>query len=249
MSDRPLCVNPRCRIPRRHGPACSGQDCGGCLIAWAADGLRLCRVCACRLGENAGKLAELHGELELVLRGAGQSGERAGKPGAASPPRDAVVAMRAEIRQVLVSWCRLVAEERGLGLPRDEITDIAAWVARHAEWLAAQEYAGEVADELSALVGRAWGLAYPDGVQRIRVGPCPRCGGVEWSRGVVVLPLPAGVSGPPRLAGCLVAVVRDKDQDRLPAEVACDLVAEHRWTAPQWRQLDREVMARRRMAA
>jgi hypothetical protein len=224
VSERPLCVNQRCRIPRRHGPACPGADCGGCLVAWAADGLRLCPVDLRRLAENAVKLATLHGELELVLRGNGQGGERTGKPGSASPPRDAVVWARAEIRQVLVGWCRVISEERGIGLPRDEVTAMGAYVAKHAEWLAAGEYADEVADELSTLAGRAWGLAYPTGTRHVEVGPCPLC------------------------AGTLTAVVRATDS-ALPSEVACDGEEPHRWSADRWKELDRLVMAKKRRAA
>ena len=236
------CLNPRCRIPNRHADGCTG-DCRGCLPGTAADGLRLCLVDLRRLGENPVKLADLHAELELVLRAAGHGERTSNKPGSGTPPRDAVMQVRTEIRHVLVSWCRLVAEERGVGLPVDQLDAMGAWLARHAQWLAAQEYAGEVADELAGLASRAWGLAYPNGTRRIAVGPCPRCGGVAAGRWSVER-LPRGFIGPPRRSGHLVAVVRDKDQDKLPGEVFCDLIAEHFWPAPQWRQLDREVMAK-----
>lgn len=241
-----LCVNPRCRIPGRHAEGCAG-NCRGCQRAWSADGLRLCPVCARRIGENAVKLGKLYVELELVLRPSGAGGRSSGKPGSASPPRDDVVATRTEIRHVLAGWCRVVSEERGLDLPADEVSAMGAYLRLHGDWLAASDYADEVSDELAGLVGRAWGLAYPNGTRRVRVGPCPRCGGVASGQWVVER-LPAGFIGPPNRSGMLVAVVRDKD-GKLPSEVYCDLVAEHEWDAPQWRQLDREVTARRKMAA
>jgi hypothetical protein len=218
------CLNPRCAIPRRHRDDCAGEPCKGCLPGWAADGLRLCAVCCRRLGENAVKAAGLHGELELMLRPSGTDGQATGKPGSASPPRDAVVAMRTEIRAVLVSWCRLVSEERGIGLPRDEVTAMGDYLRRHSDWLAATEYAGEAADELASLVSRAWGLAYPSGTRRIEVGPCPRCDGT------------------------LTAVVRPVDSTRT-TEVVCDGDEQHRWDSTQLRTLDRLVMARKRAAA
>jgi hypothetical protein len=244
----PLCRNPRCRIPGRHGDGCDDATCRGCLKGWAADGIRLCPVCAHRLSGSAVKAAELHGELELVLKAAG-SGERASsKPGSGTPPRDAVVDMRAEIRHVLVSWAKLIGEERGVSLPADEVSAIGAYVARHAEWLAATEYAGEAADELAGLVSRAWGLAYPSGTRRLSVGPCPLCGGVPGRNDWVVEKLPRGFIGPPRRSGRLEALVRERDQDTLPSEVYCDMVNEHQWPATAWRQLDRLVMARKRAA-
>jgi hypothetical protein len=244
-----LCFNPRCRIPGRHADDCDGTDCRGCLKGWAADGSRLCQVDIRRLGESPVKAAELHGELELVLKAAG-SGERASsKPGSGTPPRDAVVDMRAEIRHVLVSWCRLISEERGMRLPGrfvvqrragrlsgfigplnriwvddDTLPAIGAYVARHAEWLAATEYAGEAADELAGLVSRAWGLAYPSGTRKVEVGGCPRCDGT------------------------LTAIVRPVDSTKT-TEVVCDGEQPHRWDSTQLRTLDRLVMARKRAAA
>jgi len=242
---RLLCASPRCAIPRRHTDSCPGNPCRGCLPGWAADGLRLCPVDVRRLGENPVKLGELYGELELVLRGTERGGGRPGAPGSASPPRDAVVAMRGEIRHVLVGWCRLVAEERGVSLPGgwhlqrlprgfigppnrvwgydDTMPGVAAYVAKHAEWLAAQDFAGEVADELAGLASRAWGLAYPSGTRTVQAGPCPLC------------------------EGTLTAVVRATD-NQLPSEVVCDSDQVHRWTADRWRELDRLVTANRRAA-
>jgi hypothetical protein len=219
-----LCLNPRCRIPGRHGDGCDDATCRGCLKGWAADGSRLCQVDITRLAANPVKAAELYGELELVLKAAG-SGERASsKPGSGTPPRDAVVDMRAEIRHVLVSWARLVGEERGVSLPVDEVSAIGAYVARHAEWLAATEYAGEAADELAGLVSRAWGLAYPSGTRKVEVGGCPRCDGT------------------------LTAIVRPSDSTKT-TEVVCDGEQAHRWDSTQLRTLDRLVMARKRAAA
>jgi len=219
-----LCVAPGCAIPGRHGDGCDQDGCRGCLTARAADGLRLCPVHLRRLGENPVKAAELHGELELVLKAAGQGERTSSKPGSGTPPRDEVVAIRAEIRHVLVSWAKLIGEERGIGLPTDEVSAIGAYVARHAEWLAATEYAGEAADELASLVSRAWGLAYPSGTRRVEVGPCPRCDGT------------------------LTAIVRPIDSTK-PTEVLCDGDEQHRWDSTQLRTLDRLVMARKRAAA
>lgn len=247
MSERPLCVNPRCRIPNRHAPTCAGAPCRGCLVAWAADGLRLCPVDVTRLGANAVKAATLYDELALALRPTtAGGGHSANAPGPASPPRDPVMDARADIRAVLTSWAKLVGEERGIELPwrwvvqilpdgfigpparvrrpDDTIAAVGRYLAKHAEWLAAQEFAGEAADELADLAGRAWGLAYPSGTRTVVVGPCPLCDGT------------------------LTAIVRTVDRV-LPSEVVCDAEDEHRWAADQWRQLDRLVMVRKRAAA
>jgi hypothetical protein len=87
----------------------------------------------------------------------------------------------------------------------------AAYIARHAEWLAACDYADEASDELAGLASRAYGLAYPSGTRRVEVGPCPLC------------------------EGTLTAIVRATD-GVLPSEVVCDRDEDpHRWAADQWR--------------
>lgn len=225
MTDRtrPLCANPRCAIPGRHCGDC-GTDCRGCQPAWAADGLRLCGHCTRRLGQDAVKAARLHGELELVLRPSGAGGGHV-QPSSASPPRDDVVAMRTEIRHVLVAWCRLVSEERGISPPADDVTAMGAYLVRHAEWLAAREYAGEAADELAGLAGRAWGLAYPSGTRRLDLHEsCPYCDAE------------------------LTATMRPQDGGLLPSDVVCAGEEHHTWPADQWRKLDRLVARRRAVA-
>jgi hypothetical protein len=247
VNDRPLCASPRCHIPNRHREDCDTATCRGCLPARAADGSRLCPLDIRRLGENATKAAVLYDELALVLKATQPGGHTSTKPGPGGPPRDAVVEQRATIRHVLVSWCRLISEERGIALPGDwlimrlprgvqgpwnrewVVNDTtpahAAYIARHAEWLAACDYADEAADELAGLANRAYGLAYPSGTRRVEVGPCPLCDGT------------------------LTAIVRATD-GVLPSEVVCDRDEDpHRWAADQWRHLDRLVMAKRRVVA
>jgi hypothetical protein len=222
MADRLLCQSPRCRIPGRHTEACPGESCKGCQPGHAADGARLCLVCTKRIGDNAVKLAMLYGELELVLKAIGNGERSSSKPGSGTPPRDAVVEMRATIRHLLASWCRLVSEERGITLPADDVTAMGAYLARHADWLAATDYAGECADELAEHVGRAWGLAYPNGTRVAKLPePCPTCGGT------------------------LLAIRRATD-GVLPSEVACDGDEPHVWPASQWRWLDRLISAKKK---
>ena len=240
------CASPRCRIPGRHLDDCPGEACKGCLPGHAADGSRLCLVDIRRIGDNAGKLATLYGELELVLKAIGNGERSSSKPGSGTPPRDAVVEMRATIRHLLASWCKFIAEERGITLPIGDPDGMAAYVARHAEWLAATEYAGECADELAEHAGRAWGLAYPNGTRIVRLPePCPTCGGVMLGRHAVQR-LPVGFIGPPRRAGQLLALKREQD-NQLPSEVFCDTEDGHRWDSTRWRQLDRLVTAKRKV--
>lgn len=220
-----LCLLSTCRIPGRHRDGCTG-DCGGCLPALAADGLRLCTLHAARIGQHAVQLAELYDELALRLVAATSSGEPVSGSGDTTRlPNPAAVEVRTEIRHVLVSWCRLISEERGFALPVDQVQALGRYVAASAPWLAASEYADEVAGELADLRRRAWGVAYPSGTHTVHVGPCPQVG----------------------CGGTLTAVVRAADA-QLPSEVVCDAEPGHRWDSTRWRQLDRLVTARRAAA-
>lgn len=235
----PLCSNPRCRSPR-HEPGCTDKECAPHPARLAADGLNLCTPHVEHLEQDATMLATLHAELELVIMRTGSSGEKVSGTGAEPPaPRDRVVDARTEIRHTLASWCRLVAEERGIQLPADEVSAMGAYLQKHATWLAAHDAAGDVSDELSTLRRKAWSAAYPTGTKVVEVGPCP-----NHNYGADTFLDANGVADWPRCTGKLRAVVRPADQ-LLPSEVVCDTDPSHRWDSTQWRQLDRLVSGRK----
>lgn len=216
---RLLCVNPRCRVLGQHKPTCE-VDCRGCLPRYAADGRNLCEVCTRRLGEDARTAADLYAELEQVLAKPGSPAERtSGTPDRGTELNDRAVAARTLIRHTLVSWCLMVAEERGITVPADTPPAMAAYVALHAVWLSAHPAAGDCAHELAELAhGAPWRTAYPSGARRFPVGPCLE---VECP-------------------GQIVAVLRDTDQ-LLPSALTCDVDEGHTWTAAQWREIGRAM--------
>lgn len=221
----PLCAAPHCRVRGQHTTDCPGGDCRGCLPRPAADGLALCWPHTEWLARDARQAAWLYGELEHVLIGAPAVGGRvSGSPDRTRLPNMAAVEARTLIRHTLVSWCRLIAEERGIDLPRDEVAAMGDYIARHAHWLAAHPAAGEAADELRELAhGRPWRVAYPDSTRRVEVGPCPHDG----------------------CGGTIRAVLRASDS-LLPSRIVCDANADHVWPASEWITLGRQL---RRIAA
>jgi hypothetical protein len=219
MTGHPLCLVARCAIPGRHADGCANDTCRGCQRAQAADGLRLCRLHTERISRDAHTAAELWGELALRLLGGTGNGDRvSGTAERTRLPNPAAVEMRAEIRHVLASWCRLIGDERGWTLPADQVDAMAVYVARNAEWLAAGEYAGEVSDELDDLARRGRRLAYPSGARMVEVGPCVRDG----------------------CGGTVRAIMRPTDL-LLPSELVCDVDDGHRWPPPSWRDYRRAV--------
>ncbi|MGN9802050.1 hypothetical protein [Micromonospora sp. L32] len=172
-----LCIADHCGIPHQHIADCPNPDvCRGCLPRPAADGLRLCEVDVRRMAEDARTAAVLHEDLALTLIRRGRGGERvAGSSSGAPVPDDEVMEARQAIRSTLVSLCRLVLEERGIGQPADDVPAMAAYVERHHVWLAAHPAADEHARDLRDVAGdpRTRRLAYPAGTDRLYIGDCP----------------------------------------------------------------------------
>src|SRR5581483_11516666 len=96
---------------------------------------------------------------------------RANGPGGPRPPGtsggitvdDAASRHRSHIAGVMASWCRVVAEERGMAAPsKAEIHLMCAWLVhpklRHVDWIAAQRWVDEMLAELRHLAGRARGI-------------------------------------------------------------------------------------------
>lgn len=212
------CSAPRCRAFGRHLEACATDDCKGCQPRLAADGLRLCEVHVRRLGEHAHQAADVYTELALALLTSGRPDERtSGSKERGAVLNERAVQARTTIRHTLVSWCRLVSEERGITLPNDDITSLASYVAKHAQWLGAHPAAGECSDELEELArGKPWRIAYPTGARVVEVGACPLDG----------------------CGGTVRAILRRTDS-LLPSELVCDTDGSHRWSAEKWRAFAR----------
>lgn len=194
-----LCAAESCAIPRRHVDDCPRTGCNGCLPGRAADGILLCLHCARGIGQSAARLARLYAALEKRLIHRGQAGEyTTGSSTGAPVPDDRVMGLRSEIRQALLDTATLIIQRRGVRAPVRRVTrrlpagvegplrletvatgrreHLAVFIAKHAEWVAGQKEAGEIADRLRDLSrpgGEAWRAAYSIGPQTLTVGACP----------------------------------------------------------------------------
>lgn len=224
-----LCPAADCRAFGQHATDCVDEACRGCLPRRAADGLRLCLVHTAAIGRDAVKAAGLHAEILHVLAGAGGGGPDLGggghgeDDGLSLNPR--AVTVRDDIRAQLASWCLMIAEERGISTPADEVTAMGAFVARHREWLSAHGAAADASRELAELASAAWGTAFPEGSGRTRaLGSCPEV--VDGER------CPGKLQGMMRRSGSM-----------MPSWVLCDAVREHAWDAGQWMELGEAMEA------
>lgn len=260
-----LCARAGCVHRGHHAGGCADDRCAGCQPWPAADGLRLCQHHAGRIGPDAVALGELYDELGYVLMPSGSGGERVGGRGDNGPPvpRDRVVAVRSEIRHVLVSWCRLVSEERGVSLPngtgngpeshgdgRKPLGGSPGPDRAHNGAQGVEPSCRELAAFVAHHAGPdgAWWLAAHDGVaghvseelDALR----RRAWAVAYPNGTRRRDL--GHDCPmDNCDGRLEAIMRPQDAV-LPPEVFCSVEPDlHRWSSSQWRQLDKLISGRR----
>lgn len=112
----------------------------------------------------------------------------------------------------------MVADRRGIGIPERTVEALANFLARHADWLAAQEIAPEVTSEMAALVRQARAISDPHWRRRVRVGTCVQ----------------------PGCPGHLTAMVRPQEAT-LPSEITCDRDPAHCWPADTWIRLSGQI--------
>lgn len=196
--------------------------------AEALPGLRLCRHHRRWLDRDLTGLPALHARLATVLptaTGGGGAGPVSGTSSAPLPINPAVAEVRDQIRHDLVWWCLFTAEHRGIAaLPDNRVPDVAAWLARHAEWIAGHAVAAaECPPVMRDLAQRAHSLLNPSGAKRIRVGACHD----------------ATEDGPCR--GVLWATCRAEDDVR-PSEIYCDGPCGTRKGPEEWRRFGREYL-------
>jgi hypothetical protein len=195
--------------------------------AEALPGIRLCRACRKGLTRDLERLPRLHADLASILPTGGAQGGSGRVTGSSAKPlpiRGDVADLRDQIRHDLVWWCLFVSERRGLDLPIDRVPEIAAWLGRHAEWIAGHEVAAvECPPVMRDLAGRAHGLLNPSGAKRIQVGVCHD----------------STEAGPCK--GTLWATCRAEDDPR-PSELYCDGPCGLRKDAAEWRRWGREYL-------
>ncbi|MER7670885.1 hypothetical protein ABTY61_20790 [Kitasatospora sp. NPDC096128] len=204
------------------GVACRGAEDAGRARRLAAAGSRLCPACGDRLLAELRRLPRLYEECGLRLGGPEQSHERtSGGPLPGMPFNTAAAEARSSILAVLRAWASLVVDERRVGVPRGSTAGLVDFLLPHSGWLTAHSAAGELSEEVAALVRRARRVIDPSPARRVTVGGC-----VEAD-----------------CSGGLTAVPQDR-RPGLPAEISCDAVPSHRWPAEEWLMLSRLLAQR-----
>lgn len=118
----------------------------------ALPGLRLCAHHHGRLARdlndiitNWSLLAELH---EPSRGGTGTHGKRADPPAPVNLDVADITDPRTSQVIAAMGWAQIVVEERRLAVAPSDVAEAAGLLARHLEWLAAQDWADEACDEI-----------------------------------------------------------------------------------------------------
>ena len=160
-------------VPRAHLDGCQDEACDGCKVATAADGLQVCAWHERRVRDGLRDIPGLWADLGDPRRAKVAPGPR----GDDGPPlliADDQRQARSAIRLLLVSWCKVLADDWGLTLPADTVRAMSHHVAVQAGRLLASEHADQLVSDIEGAVGEAWRLARPGRVVGVRV-PCPSC--------------------------------------------------------------------------
>jgi hypothetical protein len=179
-----LCAIPGCRIRDRHLPACSGDDCGGCLPRATDEGL-VCTACEKRAEERLAAIIGLAPDARLVAYGLVRHSTSggSGKPGSSSPANDDALDHLHWVNGRLTTIAREIADTRGLQEPAaglgvaETLTEAAKFVSGQMRWLrhALDEqggaYAAAVFAEIGDCASRMRGMVDGPAAQRF-LGPC-----------------------------------------------------------------------------
>lgn len=150
----------------------------GICEAPVSDQAYLCSPCAQKLARDLGDVPWLAEELRTTISRLSRGGtsEKPGKRGklsAAALPYDADVAAKADhLRATLVTWCLLIADERGVMTPDDTLEAMSRFLLASCEWLRHFPASDEALTQIRRAVSdarRAVDLR-PD---RVFVGSCP----------------------------------------------------------------------------
>lgn len=206
------------------GAGCRRREAAGQAVRRAARGTALCLPCRERLMRELRGLPALYAECARRLDiSAGPDRDRvSGGSLPGLPLNTAAVEARSAIVSVLASWSATVAEQRGIGAPRRAVEQLAGFLLRHTDWLAAHPAAGEFSQEVARLARGAARVVDLAPNRRVPIGGCVEDG----------------------CPGRLTAAVRP-DRPGVPAEITCDAGTGHRWMGHQWLRLSRLLGVRR----
>jgi hypothetical protein len=135
-------------------------------------------TCTRRLETALGDVPALWDELDIILTRQSRYSEAQGRAGAetAMPFNVNASELGWVLRNTLATWCKLISEERGRELPReDHPAAVAKWLLWHVEWLRHHRAGHEAVEEVTSIVRRIR-QAVDRPAPKVYAGPCAECG-------------------------------------------------------------------------
>jgi hypothetical protein len=140
------------------------------------DGTLVCAGCRKAMALDLIELPGLDERLVEAHAAAGGRNEISTGGHAGLDLRDQPANARAEIRTMLSTWCRAVAEDRGFALPDDTVPAMAgSLLGRRGamlDWICEQTWVGDFHAGIDAVHWDAFRVAHPGGDRRRPVAPC-----------------------------------------------------------------------------
>ncbi|WP_329563716.1 hypothetical protein [Kitasatospora sp. NBC_01266] len=170
--DEQYCTSTRCSRADQAGPAPHRRR--------ATSGTRLCTACRATLLRDLAALPELHAESEEFL----QTGSTDSVPQRITGSREqrlpvssGALEARHDAVARLSSWTQAVLDEvPSARAPRRTVADMADFLGRHADWLAAHRAAGCAADEIAATAAALRALSAAPQTGLVPLGQCSEPG-------------------------------------------------------------------------
>jgi hypothetical protein len=123
----------------------------------AIDGLYVCHGHHAELERLIAEMPARYNDLDRPKGAGGPKITFANEPGLTVD--EAAANLRQQITGTIASWCRVVAEDRGITPPAGpEISRTAPWLTTHVDWCAAHRWVDEMLLELRQVTGRAIGI-------------------------------------------------------------------------------------------
>lgn len=205
------------------GPGCSRRAGSGDNDRTVPATAELCDGCRDELLHGLRVLPDLHKACGHALGGTIVSPSRlrervAGTSEPSLPLNVGASDARTSVLHVLGSWTGMVVEQRKIAAPRRTVADMAAFLAKHSDWLVSHSAATELVSEIAQLVRKTRAVLHSDPTRRLHVGSC-----VEKS-----------------CAGRLVALLHPEEK-HTPLEITCQDDSAHSWPGHQWLKLSRRL--------
>ena len=123
----------------------------------AVDGLYICAGHHAELERLIAEMPARYNDLDRPKGAGGPKVVFSNEPGLSVD--EAAATLRQQITGIIASWCRVVAEDRGITPPASpEISRTAPWLTTHVDWCAAHRWVDEMLLELRQVTGRAIGI-------------------------------------------------------------------------------------------